>query len=273
MQAPRRLYRRIRFRSRLLRRPTVMARHRSLTPLDAFLASYPRSGTTWLRFLLYESLTTEDSGFGLMRRAIPSVGKQGGARPVLAGGGRIVQTHEPFCDRDRKVVYAVRDARSVVSSEYSWQQRSGYYAGSFDRFVRDFCRGRSNPWGSWGEHVDFWRHSEPAERGHLLVVRYEDLRADTARVFKDILAFLEAEVDDDVVAAAIANNSIEGMRAKEDLAAEAGSRRAARPDIRFVNTGTTSGWRQRLSAEQVAAIEDRFGPQLESLGYAVTALA
>jgi hypothetical protein len=264
--------RQARFRHRTLRRPLVLARHRGLEPPDAFLASYPRSGTTWLRFLLYETLTGDDSGFGLMRRAIPSVGKQAGARPVLRDGGKLIQTHEPYCDRDRKTIYIARDPRSVVCSEFSWQQRSGYYGGAFEPFVADFAAGRTNPWGSWADHVEYWRRDSAAARGgHLLALRYEDMRADTLGVFKGVLEFLEADVDHDVVVSAIENNSLEGMRAKEDEAQQEGRRRSARPDIRFINSGAVGGWRQRLDARQVRLIEDRFGGVMRSLGYELTA--
>lgn len=267
MKTPKQAFRRVRFRNKTLRRPFMLARHRTLSPQDAFLASYPRSGTTWMRFLLYETLTGESSGFGLMRRAIPSVGKQDGARPVLPDGGRLIQTHEPYCDAARRVVYVVRDARSVVSSEYSWQRRSGFYAGSFDRFLSDFVAGRSNPWGSWAHHVRYWHDSEAARKGRLHVVRYEDLRRDTYSVFRAILGFLGVEADDDLVHRAIENNSLEGMRAKEDSAEAQGWRRSTHPEIRFVNTGTLAGWREKLTAEQAARIERAFGPELESLGY------
>ncbi|HEX2236675.1 MAG TPA: sulfotransferase domain-containing protein [Actinomycetota bacterium] len=260
--------RQARFRHRTLRRPLVLLRHRGLAPQDAFLASYPRSGTTWLRFLLYETLTGDDSGFGLMRGAIPSVGKQAGARPVLRDGGKLVQTHEPYCDRDRKTIYIARDPRSVVCSEFSWQQRSGYYGGGFDRFVTDFAAGRTNPWGSWADHVEHWRRDSAAARGgHLLSLRYEDLRADTLGVFKGVLEFLEADVDHDRVVRAIENNSLDGMRAKEDRAQQEGWRRSARPDIRFVNSGAVGGWRERLDRGQVRLVEERFGRVMRSLGY------
>lgn len=254
----------------MLRRPFMIARHRSLTPHDAFLSSYPRSGTTWLRFLLFETLTGDSSGFGLMRTAIPSVGKQEGARPVLEHGGKVIQTHEPYCDRDRRVIYVVRDARSVVASEFKWQQRSGYFAGSFDRFVGDFVDGRCNPWGSWGDHVEYWRHSEAARNGHLMVVRYEDLRSNTFEVFNEAVGFLGAKVDGDIVRRAIESNSLEGMRAKEDEAELEGRRRSARPDIRFINTGSVAGWRDKLTPDQAKLIEERFGQTLRSLDYGVS---
>ncbi len=259
--------RKARFRNRVLRTPLVRARHKGLGAHDVFLASYPRSGTTWLRFLLYETLTGESARFGVIRSAVPSVGKQADARPVLDGGGRLIQTHETFYDRDRKVIYAVRDARSVAVSEYSWQQRLRVYTGSLDSFVDDFIGGRSNPWGSWGDHIQYWRDSECAHNGRLHEVRYEDLRSDTEKVFRDVLDFLEADVDPERVRAAIESNSIDGMRAKEDRAKQEGWRPTVRDDIRFVNTGTTGGWRNKLSADQAAKIEARFGAIMRSLGY------
>jgi hypothetical protein len=267
MQGAMQTMRRVRFRNRALRGPLVRSRHRGLTPQDAFLASYPRSGTTWLRFLLYESLTGEPSAFGSIRKAVPSVGKQETARPVLSGGGRLVQTHEPFCDDDRRVIYVVRDARRVVVSEYQWQRRNRTYESSFDGFVSDFVRGRTNPWGSWADHVEFWRASAPARNDHLLIVRYEDMRLDTLAEFTRVLSWLGAEIDEQRVRATIESNSLEGMRAKEDEARERGWRQSTRSDIRFVNTGSVGDAREKLNPEQARLIEERFGPTLASLGY------
>ncbi len=180
----------------------------------------------------------------------------------------MLQTHERYCDRDRRVVYVVRDARSVAVSEYRWQRFAGFYEGSLERFVHDFVTGRSNPWGSWGEHVGFWRDSIAARHGRLYVVRYEDLRSDPEEILTAILRFLGAEPNETTVRAAIEGNSITGMRAKED---ESVRRRGASPKrgLRFINTGTTKGWRESLPAAQVRLIEESFGPTLEALGYAL----
>jgi hypothetical protein len=267
MDSARQTMRHVLFRHKLLRGPLVRRRHRDLTESDAFLASYPRSGTTWLRFLLYEALTGEQARFGMTRNAIPSIGKHRQARPVLSGDGRLIQTHEPFCDGDRRVVYVVRDARSVVSSEYRWQQRSGFFNGPFDVFLAMFLAGDSNPWGSWGDHVGFWLASEPARRGHLHVVRYEDLRRDTLEVFRAVLEFFGVSVSSDVIRDAIEHNSLASMRAKEDRAHQEGWRRSAKQDIRFIGSGSVGGWREALSPEQAAAIEQRFAGALSTLGY------
>lgn len=261
-----RTLRRVRFRHKTLRAPVVRWRHRGLTPRDAFLASYPRSGTTWLRFLLFEALTGEPSAFGLVRTGVPAVGLQQVARPMLDDGGRIVQTHEPYCDRERRVVYVVRDARSVVLSEYRWQCFAGFYSGTFEAFFDDFLAGRTNPWGSWGDHVDYWRSSAAAQAGRLHVVRYEDLRRETQQTFEAILGFLGSPRGPDELARAIAGNSLEAMRAKEDRSRNRAGR-TPRGGLRFINTGSTRGWRDVLTPEQLQALHRRFGRTLASLGY------
>ena len=79
-----------------LRVPLVWSRHRGLKDQDVFVASYPRSGSTWLRFLLFETLTKNDAGFDNVNRMLPDVGMHADATPLLPNQGRLIKTHEPF---------------------------------------------------------------------------------------------------------------------------------------------------------------------------------
>lgn len=256
-----------RFRSKTFRGPLVRLRHRGITPQDAFLASYTRSGSTYLRFMLFEALTTESAEFGVVRQGLPSVGKQQEARSVFPGGGRMIQTHEPYSHGDRRVVYVVRDARSVVLSEYAWHQRMGRSVGTFEGFVEAFLKGKSTPWGSWQDHVNYWLGSEPAQSDHLFLVRYEDIYDEPERLLPQVLHFLESPADEERIRTIIENNSLDRMRSKEDRAKQAGWGR--RSDVRYVNKGASSGWRERLAPELARRIESRFGPTLDRLGYQV----
>jgi hypothetical protein len=143
----------------------------------------------------------------------------------------------------------------------------GIETSSFDDFLKAFLRGRSNPWGSWGAHVEFWLATDSAKTNRLLLVKYEDLRRDTEGVFRQVLQFLGVEARDEVVKDAIANNSLEAMRSKEDKARQEGWRPTARSDIRFINTGTVTGWREKLTTEQAKSIERHFARPLSELGY------
>ena len=261
--------RRMRFRDRTVRRAAVWWRYKraNLNPEDAFLVSYPRSGTTWLRFLMFEALTGNSPAFGHIKVAVASINKHHEAAIVLGQQGRLIQSHETYIGGDHRIIYAVRDARSVAFSEYQWQRRRGLEPGTLDRFIGDFVRGRSNPWGAWDKHVAFWLGSELARNDHLHVVKFEDLRRDTLATLRTALLFLDVKRGDDELKTVIENNAVERMRKKEDEANQRGWHPGAKRDIRFVNEGRVEGWRTQLTEAQKGTIESRFGPTLEKLGY------
>jgi Sulfotransferase domain len=249
-----------------LRAPIVRYRHRGIRPQDGMLASYPRSGTTWLRFMLTEALTEDEARFGPDNQPIIYVGGHAAAPDLLPGGGRLSFTHETWPVGDRRVVYVVRDPRSVAVSEHRWLRRRGLAPPTFDRFVDEFLRGRSNPWGRWDTHVYAWLESDAAKADHLLVVRFEKLRAAPEVEMTEVLQFLGAPGDPSVVARAVANNTLERMREKEEQAPTRAFAAGVRRDVRFVKEGAT-GWKDELSIAHAEAIERTFGDTMTRLGY------
>ncbi|HEV8523046.1 MAG TPA: sulfotransferase domain-containing protein [Terriglobales bacterium] len=276
--------RRIRYRLARsgLRAPLVWVRHRGLQPEDVILASYERSGSTWLRFLLQEILTGWPAEFFTVNRVIPEMGTHRGVGPVLPGGGRLIKTHERFRREYGIAVYLVRDVRDVLLSNYARHCSLGladYVAKgpSFDAYLHSFLEGTVTHVGSWQDHVQSWLDSPLAGDGRLLIVRFEDLRQETRATLANILKFLGVAVEPFVIDAAIRNNSLEKMRAKED-----GTRNSRRrlekgvlgrahkdngEDGRFVRQGAVAGWREKLTPEHVRLIETYAGGPLFRLGY------
>jgi hypothetical protein len=256
--------RRFRFRSRVIRHTLAELRARSLADRDGLLVSYPRSGTTWLRFLLFELVTGSEPRFGGVGEQIPYVGRHRRTPPSLPSGGRLLFTHErPTARVPRRVVYLARDPRSVLVSEYRWQQRRRYAPGPFDRFARDFVRGATNPWGSWGDHVSSWL-ADPGDTVHRLVVRFEDLRADTAGQLAMVARFLGIDASDEAVARAVEHNTIERMREKEDSGV---AQDDSRQDVRFVADGAIDAWRIEIPPDVSRTVAAAFLPAMERLGY------
>jgi hypothetical protein len=254
--------RRAYFKNRSLRLPLNAIRYTGVRPNDLFIASYPRSGTTWLRFLLFELLTGTPAEFVPVNESIPYVGKHRGAPELLPSGGRVIQTHETFLLGVRSAIYLVRDPRSVVLSEYRWQLRTGLFEGSFESFFEAFMSGHANPYGRWDRHVDTWTHSRLAAEDRLHIVRFVDLRTDAVSELRRILDFLGVRRPTSLIEAVVANNRLAEMRRKEERAPEGALGARTREDIRFVQSGSTSAWRDELSPGQVRAIEKRFEPTL-----------
>jgi len=260
---------RLRFRAARTkwRTPLIWVRHRGLVAEDVFLASYPRSGQYWLRFLLIESLTGGSGEFDTVDKLVPRVGAHGPVQATLPSGGRLIQTHEGYRKEYQKAIYLVRDLRDVVSSEYDHARANvRFYADySFDRYMLASLRGEVQGYLPWNDHVLSWLDSPPNKRGDLLVVKFEDLRKDPETVLLQILHFLQVNPDPQVVRRAIANNTVDQMRVKEDR--RQAIKNSGREQDRHVRSGSVGGWRTKLTAAQAELVQQYASDALKRLGY------
>ena len=274
-------FRRLRHKitSTKVRAPIIWWRHLGLKREDVILGSYPRSGSTWLRFTLFEILTGKPSSFGDVNSAFRGLKDHRQAWHVLPGGGRFIGTHEPFRASYRRAVYLVRDVRDVVLSEFAFEQNLGIGRQNLDEYLKDFVGGRKRH-GSWQKHAQSWLDSPLASNGDLLVIRYEDLRQDSVKTFMKIADFLGMSKDRDAVERAVANNSVQRMREKEDrlykeenyAAVPSRPVKSVQPGGRFIRSGKMGGWQQQLTQEQLRVIEEHTGNILQRLQYPVVTL-
>jgi hypothetical protein len=262
-----------------LRAPFAWWRHRDIQPDDVFLASFERSGSTWLRFLLCEILTGDSAAFEHINNVIPEMGRQAGIPPALPGKHRLIKTHESYRSVYQRAIYLVRDLRDVLLSNFARMEEMDFVRffsadRSLDGYLQAFLKGKTAPFGSWQNHVDSWFDSPLAARGDLLVVRFEDLRRDTEPNLAKIIDFLGMAASPEALRRAIENNSLERMRAKEDATKKSGAdagllrmHRSSREDGRFVRKGAVGGWRAKLTPVQLQLIDRYAGPALQRAGY------
>lgn len=243
-------------------------------PDDRFLVSYPRSGNTWTRFLIANLISAgQEVSFLNIDILIPDVLNVSRRRLAKVPRPRLIKSHEYFDPRYKKVIYIVRDPRDVAVSYYYFYLMQRFMQDEYPigRFVQQLVRGEIDPeYASWGEHASGWlatRHG----RADFLLLRYEDLRANPAQELASVANFLEIPNELENIARAVQLSSAERMREleKRDANRWIGTKRQ-RKDIRFVRTATSGGWRSSLGAEDVAAIEGRWGTLMKFLGYELT---
>ena len=258
-----------RFRANLAksaaRRPVVWLRHRGLYASDVFLASYPRSGNTWLRFVLGEVLAGKSIDFDNVDDVIPELKWHRRGAVLFAHSGRLIKTHEPWREEYRKAIYIVRDARDVALSTYARAAQLGLADPDMDAFLIGFLKGTSHGYGAWGRHVRSWLDSPLARAGNLLVVKFEDLRRDPEESLTRMVQFVSGQAGAEQIRAALANNSVDQMRAKEVQ-----SRKLYQSTTevgRFVRKGAVQGWRNVLTPAQLQLFEDAVGAELAQMGY------
>lgn len=259
--------------------PILWWRHMGLRSQDVFLGCYPRSGSTWLRFTLFEILTGKSSDFENVNSAFRGLSDHRQGWPLLPGSGRFIGTHEPYRSDYRKAVYLVRDVRDVALSEFAFEKNLGIARADFDEYLHDMLLGRKR-YGSWQDHVCSWLDSPNARSGNLLLIRYEDLRRDSVEMFFKLVSFLGVAVDRRTVEQALANNAIEKMREKEDSLYTQANYSAVprRPELgvepggRFVRSGKVGGWQGQLTREQLRLIEEHTAEVLRRLDYPLVTL-
>jgi sulfotransferase family protein len=245
-----------------LRSPLLWIRHRGFRNADVFTASYPRSGSTWLRFILAEILAGQSSGFKGVNLLSPDVGEHFSAQPVLPGSGRLIKTHELYRPPYKRAIYLVRDPRDVLFSEYAYEKALGVIDGDFDKFLDAFLRKGVNPFGRWTDHVNTWLDAADAKRCELHVVRFEDMRRNTEHCLQQTMAFLNVAVEPSAIREAIENNSLDQMKAKEKITPQRASAKG-----RFIGSGSVAGWKEKLSVSQLEQIDRHAGRTMSRLGY------
>ncbi|KJV09956.1 hypothetical protein VZ95_08190 [Elstera litoralis] len=262
-----------------------------------WLASYPKSGNTWLRLLLHSYVaggaavdingaapdgwnvngrTQFDEAVGLAASDLTDAEilawwpaalqkwVQARAEPAY------LKTHGMAAPWDftRGAVYLVRDPRDVALSLARHTDRSLDTAieimGTRDKLMNRsrywLQRRLLQSWGSWSQNVESWLAPAPFP---VHIVSYEAMRADPAAALSGLLPALGFQVDPGAIKAAVAATALETLQAQE---AAKGFVEAEGPN-RFFGEGRVQGWRDRLTPAQIARIETDHGPVMRRLGY------
>jgi hypothetical protein len=255
---------------RYVRLLPVVYRHTTVSRHDAFLVSYPKSGNTWLKFMLTYLLSGTEADFDSDSTTIGEVGSHRATPAVLPGDGRLIKSHEPYSGLPRrfyrKAIYLIRDGRDVAVSYYYTLIRSGLYEGEFSPFLRLFLGGGVDGYGPWHRHVESWLGSPLHQDGSLMVLQYEEFVKEPAPQLSAVMEFLGRPVASDRVEEAIQTYSAERMRERER-----GSRfheKQKRQDIMFVRTAGPGDWARTFSKEDEELFTRVTGDLLRRLGYA-----
>jgi hypothetical protein len=241
-----------------------------ILPDDIFLVSFPKSGNTWTRFLLANlRFPDQPATWANINRLIPDPTVTTKRDFDRMPRPRIIKSHECFDPRYPRVVYIVRDPRDVVVSQYHYHRKIRKIEDDspMEKFVTRFLAGETCPHGSWGQNVSTWLTTSEGNPRFLLL-RYEDLVADTARELAKVVAFLDLSAGPERIAQAVERSSADRMRQLEKRQPDKNElMKGSRKDLSFVRAAGSGGWRSDLPAPMVAQIEAAWGSLMQHLGY------
>ena len=241
-----------------------------ILPDDVFLVSFPKSGNTWTRFLLANLISpAEPATWANIDRLIPCLVATPTRDFQRTSRPRIIKSHGCFDPRYPKVIYIVRDPRDVVVSQYHYSRKTRVIADDLpiEAFVARFLAGETCTYASWGQNVSTWFCTSYGSQRFLLL-RYEDMLADTAHELAKVVEFLQLSVTPEQITRAVERSAADRMRKLEKAQVDTNILfKGSRDDLSFVRAAAAGGWRQDLPLPMVEKIEAAWGPLMRHLGY------
>ncbi len=268
-----------------------------------WLASYPKSGNTWLRVFLANYLFNRtspmpinevhriglsDSGEGVYRRvarerfAIADYRKTLALRPevlrrIVANGAQVnlIKTHncrsKAFgvelipAHLTRSAIYILRNPLDMVLSyARHYGQTPEFAAEAIGRSDNAVAGGHGSVTQFLGDWSDHVRGWTRCRDFPVLVLRYEDLTADAEAAFSRVLQHIGVPVDSERLARAVRLSSFEELRRQEEAT---GFVEQSAHGARFFHSGKSGAWRDALAPEAVDRIRRDHGRVMREFGY------
>lgn len=243
---------------------TLFSRNTALTslgfgnkPNHYYLVSYPKSGNTWMRFLLSnllcqeEALTLQniwlyipDSHDSKQYQYIADINSDFNQLSY-----QFVKSHDPYFPfyRNKNVIYLVRDGRDALSSFYHYRRariRSSIAVSDLIKWNKSISMGM------WSEHVVGWVRGLCSRK---IIIRYEDLLNNPHQEVQRLLEFLGWELDVATVQRAIRNSSFKSLQEIENQFGVKYQDRITSADTAspFFRKGSTGNWKETFLPEDV----------------------
>jgi hypothetical protein len=268
------LLRTLEYTSRILRGKVSAGRGATVYPDDVFLVSYPKSGNTWVRFLIANLIHTDEPvTFTNMESRLPSIYILPDRELRRIPRPRVLKSHECFHPRYRNVIYIVRDPRDVAVSyfHYNIKKRLLPPDAAIEQYIPQFLDDELDMRvGAWGDHVLSWV-SMAETRNNFLLLRYEDMLANAEAELSRVADVLGIQATPERLKRAVELSSAGRMRNLEKQQADQWVfAKGMRQDIPFIRAAKSGGWQTGLPQSAVEQIESAWGTVMERMGYVLS---
>tara|TARA_Y100001960_G_C14508855_1_gene745421 strand:- start:97 stop:909 length:813 start_codon:yes stop_codon:yes gene_type:complete len=266
-----------------------------------WLASYPKSGNTWLRSFLtnYINKNTSDFDFNLLDNIKRFPRKElydelninfNKFEEIVKNWINVqefinlkqeftyLKTHNAMCtvnnysftNKQNTIgfIYLVRDPRDIILSYSHHLGKSVEYTFKImiDKSAREKLDDKGNDQtilGSWSENYKSWRNYNSVNK---IIIKYEDLILNPYETFFKIVSYLNKinglPIDEKMIKKSIENVSFKNLH---NLEKKIGFKEKAYGD--FFRKGKIGNWKNDLNKKITSQIEEAFSEEMKELGY------
>jgi len=240
---------------------------------DIYLVSYPKSGNTWMRYLMAYAIWPELTDIDLVEMAsyVPSFRLENDANKMLDAKSpcnqlkhRIIKEHTAYNSAAKKhikrAIYLVRDGRDAIVSYWHFCNQRDQSSIPLSEFIELSAKPEHSN-GAWKEHVIGWIN---ADLDAKLIIRYEDLLQNPEKCLRSALDFSEIEVSDAVIKQAVSRASFDSMKKLEQTK---GFNLEQLKTVDFVRQGTQGSWKGSFGQKDLEYFKQFHGGLIKELGY------
>lgn len=251
-------------------------------PDDIVVATYAKSGTTWMQQILGQLIFNGAEGIDVSHLS-PWVDLRIMPPEAIAGlehipHRRFLKTHLPVdalvFSPKAKYLYVGRDGRDMIWSLYNHHANANQHwydalnntpgrlgppiekppASIHDYYQQWFARDGHPFWPFWENVRSWWA---VRDLPNVKLVHFNELKADLAGSIRSIARFLDIPIDEAKFPAIVEHCSFDYMKSHAELSVPLGGALWEGGATTFINKGTNGRWRDTLSAEEVRAYEAR----------------
>ena len=248
-----------------------------------WLASYPKSGNTWLRAFLYSYIFGELKNSADLNQRIPDIDHRP-VIPVSNPAGIFSKTHftfsrqHPCIDQTTAFIYILRHPKDVLLSNLNYLKLIGTLDATDEQFAQRFIDNMGAPiwynrgYGSWIQHADSWL-TQPKYPN--MVLRYEEMKQHPRDAFTRVLEFIHLPVENKRLEFALEQSSFRNLKEleKREKASRdfslvfGGNPETARQGLRFINEGASKQSLSHISESLDHRFDEIFGATMQRYGY------
>jgi len=267
-----------------------------------WLASYPKSGNTWLRSFLANYLNKNTSSFDFkMLKQIQRFPRKELYNQLKVNSTKFsdiasnwinmqefinlkdefiyLKTHNAMCtinnypftntENTIGVIYLVRDPRDIILSYSNHLDKSIEYTfnimknNSYETFPHYEKNVNEVLMGSWSENYKSWRDYNSVNK---IIIKYEDLLLNPYENFYKIINYLNSindlTIDEEMIKKSIDNTNFNKL---QNLEKKGEFNEFKTGD--FFRKGKSGDWKNNLDKEIISQIEQSFKKEMKELGY------
>ena len=259
-----------------------------LFPDDVWIASYPKTGTTWTQHIVRLIRNNGEEESVKISNAVPWLEATAGVRkniesidvdafcgevgPEDMPRPRAFMTHFPYdllpCGPPHmtpcKYIYTSRNPKDVVVSMYCMLKTGYFHDLDWDTYCGRFCSGQVY-FGSYFDHLlSWWVHRDDK---NVLFLKYEDMKKDLRKTVNQIASFMGAEISSEVLSQIADLASFKRMKENDKVNYSWDKAYVnENGDHTFLRKGVVGDWKNFFSAQQSAKIDEICAEKFKDTG-------